>query len=113
MEQDLQAKVDAMIIEKKKFFGYDINLNSAPQLKKELFGGMFNFEPLAFTETNQPSCDKKALDLMIEKYGIANYSFWESMSKKEAKTPLCELPFTIQTSVFLVRIIMSIIHYIS
>lgn len=67
MEQDLVIKVEKAIADKKKIFGYDINLDSPPQMKKAMFDGFpFEYEPVAYTDTGAPSLNKHALNKMIE-----------------------------------------------
>lgn len=68
LRDSLELKVKEVIKEKNKLFGYDINLDSPRQLQKALFGDIYNFQPIEYTATGQPSASKKVLEKLIETY---------------------------------------------
>lgn len=91
IRDDLQKKIDKLIIEKKKIFGFDINIDSPDQLQKHLYGYIdrkkhekkknekrlavwklikprFAMEAQMHTPSGAPSASKDALIALQKKY---------------------------------------------
>lgn len=84
--KDLNKKLVSILKEKKKIFGFDINLDSPDQLQKHLFGHInykkhenlnqewkikkprFEIQSVKFTAKDAPSTDKESMEILIDKH---------------------------------------------